>query len=264
MYLDKDSKVLEFVEHPSLKKIKEGAVSHAEWLILNPSVYPVLEESLMYLMACWDKPNQFPIDLGEHFLSSAVKKTVFYATDVGEHYDIGTVKQYCSLQQKKYNAKLRYRMCPELYLVFKALFDSKGYIWIIGNGGSRAVAQHAALDLTKAAGRRAVCAGDAACITAYGNDISFERVYSRYLANILLDKDILIALSASGESPNILRAAEETNKKGVLTIGLTKKGSSLAKAVRLALEFEEEDPKALEDLFQITFHQLTRMIEDAS
>jgi len=264
MQVNKDSKVTEFIEHPSLAKIKDGAVSHAEWLILAPSVYPILEKSLMYLMACWDKPDQFPINLGEHFLPKAVQETIFYATDVGEHYDIGTIEQYCALQQKVYNNKLRSQLDPKLHLIFKALFRFRGDIWIIGNGGSLVVAQHAALDLSKAAGRRAICASDAARITAYSNDISFEQSYSEYLANLLAGEGILIALSASGESPNILRAVKEANEKyGVLTIGLTKKGSSLSKVAELALEFEEEDPKALEDMFQITFHKIVRMLEDA-
>ena len=254
--------------YPMIQEPEIVIKSHAGGLVLSPETYRLLNSRLV--------ETGKPYNLGEGFLPRAIQRFTFCACPIGEHYDVGTIEQYCKLQERIYMNKIKnilfskfttlgqpeYEDYPDLSVIFKALYNTKGIIWLVGNGGSLAVAQHAALDLSKAAGRRAICAGNGVCITAYGNDLSFERVYSGYLATTLVDGDILIALSASGESPDILSVVKETNKKGSLTIGLTKRESSLSKVAKLTVEFEEEDPKVLEDMFQITLHKLTRMLED--
>lgn len=160
-----------------------------------------------------------------------------------------------------YQARLKKCFKTDIGRLFETIRDAKGYIWIIGNGGSLNVANHAALDLTKAGGKRAMCLSDPGLITAYANDLAFERVFKNYLKNFIAPQDILIALSASGASNNILEAVEQCNKTGVTTIGITSKGSALARMSKLAIEFGEKDPKVLEDIFQITFHRITKMLE---
>lgn len=160
-----------------------------------------------------------------------------------------------------YQAKLKKCFKTDIGKLFEIIRDAKGYIWIIGNGGSLSVASHGALDLTKAGGKRAICLSDPAVITAYANDLTFERVNKNYLKNFVTPQDILIALSTSGESNNILEAVEHCNKTGATTIGITSKGSTLAEISKLAVEFDEKDPKILEDIFQITFHRITKMLE---
>lgn len=226
---------------------------HAGLLILAPWAFPLLESHYNELD---------PYNLGEHFLPMAIKKGRFYAYNIGEHQDIGTIDQYYTLQQKIYNKKLRRRLRTDLIPIFKALLETEGIIWIIGNGGSFAVAQHACLDFTKAAGRASIPLSDPVALTAYANDISFEDSFSSQLKGVWGKEDALIALSTSGESSNILKAVDNANKEGVKTIGLTSKGSSLAKKAKIVLEFDERDPKVLEDLFSISMHLLTRLLED--
>ncbi len=229
--------------------------SHVGLLVLDPEVFPLLRQ------ICHGKTKS-KVQLGKHFLPVAVKKHTFNIGELGGHQDMKTIEQYCDLQQKIYNEKLKHRITPNLAPIFKALLETEDIIWLIGNGGSLTVAQHAALDLTKASGKKAICLSDPGVITAYTNDLTFEMVFKNYLEKFITIQDILISLSASGESKDILEAVEYCNKSNIITIGITSKGSTLAKISKLAIEFDEKDPKVLEDLFSITMHKLTRMLED--
>lgn len=172
------------------------------------------------------------------------------------------VKSYYARQNTIYESRLQKCLKTDFLALLEILVEAQGTIWLIGNGGSLAVARHAALDLTKAAHKRAFVIGDAETISAYSNDISFEDGNASYLRNISAKDDILIALSTSGESRNILSAVQVANGHGLLTVGLTSKGSSLCGMVVVPIAFEEKDPKVLEDAFQITFHKLTTMLKD--
>ncbi len=250
----KDSTIQEFIEHPSSSQLK--GLSHAGLAILHPKLFPLLENNRKRSLK--DKYH-----LGEHFFPIAVKTYPCYACNIGEHYDIGTIEQYCGLQEKIYNRKLKTAKANKnLKEVFKALLNTKGIIYLIGNGGSLAVAQHASLDLSKAASKRAICLSDPGIITAYANDITFVRTYQNYLKNFIQKEDILIAFSASGESLNILQAIEHCNKTNIFTVGITSKDSTLARISKIAISFDEKDPKVLEDLFSITMHLIVRLIQD--
>jgi D-sedoheptulose 7-phosphate isomerase len=101
-------------------------------------------------------------------------------------------------------------------------------IFFIGNGGSAATASHFANDLGKGAsvkGRRpfrAVSLTDnIALITALANDEGYDRIFVAQLEHLLGDGDLVIAISASGNSPNVVKAVEYANSRGAMTVGLT-------------------------------------------
>jgi D-sedoheptulose 7-phosphate isomerase len=110
-------------------------------------------------------------------------------------------------------------------LICEALQDGKKVL-CCGNGGSLCDASHFAEELT---GRfrndriplPAIAINDAAHITCVGNDYSFSEIYSRYVDAIGHKGDILLAISTSGNSENILKACESAKKKGMIVIGLT-------------------------------------------
>jgi D-sedoheptulose 7-phosphate isomerase len=80
-------------------------------------------------------------------------------------------------------------------------------IWIIGNGGSAATASHFANDLLKMAGLRAVALTDMVpTITAYGNDEGWENMFAHALEKLLLPQDVVISISCSGNSKNVVEA----------------------------------------------------------
>jgi D-sedoheptulose 7-phosphate isomerase len=101
-------------------------------------------------------------------------------------------------------------------------------VLVCGNGGSAATASHMANDLVKAtrvAGRhslRAVSLCDnVSLLTAFANDEGYDGVFARQVEAVLLEGDVLIAISASGNSPNIIQAVELADQMGATTIGFT-------------------------------------------
>jgi len=119
---------------------------------------------------------------------------------------------------------------PDLEAVANLLqeaYQKQKKIFIIGNGGSAATASHFANDLNQTAaveGKhrfRATCLSDnIPAVTAISNDISYDEVFSEQLKNFLDEGDLLIALTGSGDSKNVLRAVEFAKKQGAITIGL--------------------------------------------
>ncbi len=103
-----------------------------------------------------------------------------------------------------------------------------------GNGGSMCDAMHFAEELTgrfrvDRAPIAAVSISDPSHLTCVGNDHGFEQVFARYVQAHGKPGDVLLAISTSGNSPNVLRAAEVAKKQGVIVVGLTgKDGGKLA------------------------------------
>lgn len=104
-------------------------------------------------------------------------------------------------------------------------------IFILGNGGSASTASHMACDIGKGAvadlhhsaeKRFQVIAltDNVATLTAFANDLSFEEVFSQQLDNYLQPGDVVIGISASGNSPNIIKALSHAKEKGAVTVGL--------------------------------------------
>ncbi len=91
----------------------------------------------------------------------------------------------------------------------------------VGNGGSNAIASHMAEDYSKGAGIRAVAFSDSSLLTCLANDYGFDNMFSKAI-EIYSDKgDLLIAISSSGKSKNILNAVNTANKKEVNTVTLS-------------------------------------------
>jgi D-sedoheptulose 7-phosphate isomerase len=105
--------------------------------------------------------------------------------------------------------------------------DRGATVFVAGNGGSAATAAHWVNDFCKAAGRsgrrpiRAICLTDSTpWFTAVANDEGFDRVFAAQLENLASKEDILVLISASGRSPNLLRALETASDVGLETIAL--------------------------------------------
>jgi D-sedoheptulose 7-phosphate isomerase len=91
---------------------------------------------------------------------------------------------------------------------------------IVGNGGSAAIASHVAVDLNKNCAVRAMAFNDAAALTCYANDYGYDEVFAQQVERHGLPQDILIAISSSGSSRNILNAvhaAKEIDRCQVVT-----------------------------------------------
>ena len=142
--------------------------------------------------------------------------------------------------------------------------DRGGTVYICGNGGSASIASHLVVDIIKGGSLRKKTrfkviglTDNIATITAYGNDEGYESVFVEPLKNFAQAGDVLIAISGSGNSPNVLRAVEYANSVGCRTIGLTTaNGGKLRDLAQLGLLVPSNHMGRLEDCFVVVTHIL--------
>ena len=145
-----------------------------------------------------------------------------------------------------------------------------GKIMLCGNGGSAADAQHLAAELV---GRyrkdRAPLAAlaltvDTSALTAIANDYAFEEVFARQVTGLGRPGDLLLALSTSGDSANVLAAVAAAKAKGIATIALTGAGGGrLAPLADLAIRVPAARSNAVQELHIAVGHILCGIVEDA-
>lgn len=128
-----------------------------------------------------------------------------------------------------------------LYLVNKVK-ERNSKVIIVGNGGSAAISSHIAVDFTKACSVRAVNFNEADLITCFANDFGYENWVVEALKAYADDKDLVILLSSSGTSPNIVNAGGYCKVHGIDLITLTgfKKGNQLSKLGNLNVWVDSE------------------------
>ena len=105
-------------------------------------------------------------------------------------------------------------------------------IMFIGNGGSAGIASHLAIDFSKNGGLRSLAFNDPAALTCLGNDLGYQNVFAKQLEFHACAGDLLIAISSSGQSPNILAAVAMARKRqaGVVTFSGFDEGNALRRA----------------------------------
>jgi D-sedoheptulose 7-phosphate isomerase len=150
-------------------------------------------------------------------------------------------------------------------LIEKAYHDGK-FVFIIGNGGSGSTASHLCEDLAKCTlcdfetqKRLKVLSltDNAAWLMAIGNDISYDRIFVEQLKNLASPGDLLLAISGSGNSPNILKAVDWSNENGLTTVGITGfGGGKLKTAAHHNLHAPIDDMGIAESLHLVVFHWL--------
>ena len=137
-------------------------------------------------------------------------------------------------------------------------------VYVFGNGGSAALASHCACDLGKGTvvnGNRRfrvlALTDNVPLMTAWANDASYEDVFSEQLAALVDRDDIALAISGSGNSPNILKALEVAKQAGAFTIGLTGFHGGRMKALcDLCVIVPSESMQVIEDLHVCVNHAI--------
>jgi D-sedoheptulose 7-phosphate isomerase len=146
-------------------------------------------------------------------------------------------------------------------IIFNAFKKGKR-IFVMGNGGSATTAIHFARDLqigTAVAGKprlRVTCLADnVASITSIANDISYDGIFEEQLIGQLEEGDVVIGISASGNSPNVLRAIEYARKNGAVTIGFIGfGGGKLKKLTHKSIVLSSKDYGQVEDIHMALSH----------
>ncbi len=160
--------------------------------------------------------------------------------------------------------------------ILQAAYERDGRIYIFGNGGSLAIASHWVSDFNKTvfshrlgSGRKRfqairVPTTDSE-ITAWANDIGYDMVFAGPLANYIQDLDVVIAISSSGDSPNIIKAVELAKSYNVPVIGLTgfdgSKLHELADA-KITTHTPRGEYEIIESVHGAVMHLLTRYFRD--
>jgi len=143
-------------------------------------------------------------------------------------------------------------------------------VFIMGNGGSASTASHFVCDLAKNTRNdglphlRAIgLAGNMEIFSAYGNDEGYESVFSQQLINLINPGDVVIAISASGNSMNVVNAVEEAQKHSATTIGFTGfDGGRVGKLVDIHIHVDSKIIEHVEDIHLMLEHMIVRTIKD--
>jgi len=152
-----------------------------------------------------------------------------------------------------------------------AAFRGGRKVLLCGNGGSAADAQHMAAELVvrMSKGDRAALPAialttDTSALTAGGNDLGFDRIFSRQVEALGGKGDVLIAISTSGNSPNVIRAAGEARRKGMVTIGfLGRGGGKLGPLCDHPIVVPSDDTQRIQEGHITVVHILCGIVEDA-
>jgi D-sedoheptulose 7-phosphate isomerase len=156
----------------------------------------------------------------------------------------------------------------DLVRVFLQAYDSGRTIFLFGNGGSAALASHMTCDLGKGtapvSGKRlrAVALTDnVALITAWANDTRYESIFAEQLENLLQPGDVAFAISASGDSPNILAALGFARQAGATTAGIAGfQGGKMKPLCDVCVVVPSDNMQIIEDLHLSIAHSVFRVL----
>jgi len=149
-----------------------------------------------------------------------------------------------------------------------ACFERGGRVYLLGNGGSAADAQHVAAELVGRfkRDRKALPAialtTDSSNLTAISNDLGFEQVFTRQIEALVRAVDIVWALSVSGKSPNILAGLRAAKKLGAFTLGFTGRGGgAMSELCDLCFRVDHESSDRVQEVHQLAYHVICDAVE---
>ncbi len=147
---------------------------------------------------------------------------------------------------------------------FREARDTSRNIFVCGNGGSSSTASHFTCDMVKGASynrqsrfRIMALADSLATLTAYSNDVHYDAVFVEQLKNFAQPGDLVMCISGSGNSPNVLRAMEYANSIGCKTIALTgRDGGKLGPMAQLNIHVAAPHMGRIEDAHLVVCHMI--------
>jgi len=153
-------------------------------------------------------------------------------------------------------------------LFIKSL-EAGGKIIFIGNGGSAADAQHLAAELIGRfmKNRKALAAialtTDTSILTAVANDFGFDQIFSRQVEGLAKKEDLLIVISTSGKSKNIIKAIEKAKTIGLKSVGfLGKDGGDVKGLVNIDLTISLDSTQSIQEMHILAGHIICGIVED--
>jgi phosphoheptose isomerase len=156
--------------------------------------------------------------------------------------------------------------------ILQAAYGAGKRVFACGNGGSAAISNHMACDHSKGIATDTrlspgviSLSANVELITAIANDMSYEEIFVFQLSKLARPGDVLIAVSSSGNSPNILAALSWAKRNNVLSIGMSGfSGGRLREGADISLHVEIENYGVVEDLHQGLMHVLAQYIRQVN
>ena len=170
-------------------------------------------------------------------------------------------KQYIELVKSTLDA-LDAKALESLVDAFHSTYEKGGNIYTMGNGGSGASASHAAGDFLKGASYgldkrfRMICLNDnLPSMMAIANDIGWESIFVEPLKNFLSSNDLVIGVSGSGNSKNVVNAIEYANEQGAATVAMSGfKGGKISQIATIDVHAPVMDMEVTEDVHMVIFN----------
>ena len=186
--------------------------------------------------------------------------------DSRSHDYLSEVSKTLETMKKDLPGKMR-----DIVSVLTTARDSGNRVYTCGNGGSASTASHMASDLNKGANRqdsprfKAIALTDnIPAMSAWANDSSYEDIFVEQLKNHLEKGDVVVAISGSGNSPNILKAVHYANDIGATTIGLSGfDGGKLSKIAKISYVVPNNCMQQVEDIHLLIEHMLSLILRDS-
>ena len=172
-----------------------------------------------------------------------------------------------SIKLKRYLQKEAKNLVAMADLLVNA-FRKGNKVLLFGNGGSAADAQHIACEL---AGKfyldrpplpAIALTTNTSALTAIGNDYGYEEVFVRQVKSLVKRGDVVIGISTSGNSPNVLRGVEEAKRLGATTIAFTGRGGKLKKLADYVLSIPSVDTPRIQEVHITAGHIICYLVEE--
>lgn len=150
---------------------------------------------------------------------------------------------------------------------FWEVFERRGKVLVCGNGGSAAEAQHFSDEMLGRykENRRSypviALTADSATLTCIGNDFGFSEVFARQVQGLGVPGDALLAISTSGNSPNVLRAVRAATKGGLRVVALTAKSGKLRELADVSIEAPSAITARIQEIHLHAIHLLSEYFE---
>lgn len=180
-----------------------------------------------------------------------------------------TIKKYVRGLQDALNEMNMQAINTAVDVLWDAYWNNR-QVFILGNGGSATTASHMACDIGKGVVYKekkrfrvqSLC-DNVAVLTAWANDVSFDTIFKDQLENLLNPQDVVIAISASGNSPNVIKAVEYARNQGAIVISMSGfSGGKLKQMSDVNIHFPVNDYGQVEDLHMMSEHIITECIRE--
>ena len=168
------------------------------------------------------------------------------------------------------NLEENVQIIEKITTIFISCLKNKGKIIFMGNGGSAADAQHLVAELVgrfnlnRPALAAITLSTNTSTLTAVGNDFGFEAIFARQIQALAMPQDVVVGISTSGQSKNVIVAIEEAKRIGAKTIGfLGKDGGRLKEIVDIPLVIKGPDTARIQEMHILAGHIICEIVEKA-